>query len=139
MNITKCFKLAENASKNSDYKNGKNKIGSVIMYKNKVLGVGYNASKTNPLQAYYNKYREETDNNREFVSEEHLPCVHAEMMALLNTRNMSIDWKKTSIFVYRKNGNCRPCKACMKALKDRGIKDVYYYNSKGAIIYETFS
>lgn len=138
MNITKAFKLAENASKNSDYKNGKNKIGCAIMYKNKVLSVGWNTNKTNPLQAYYNKYREETDNDREFVSEEHLPCLHAEMMALLNTKNMSINWEKASIFVYRKNGSCKPCKGCMKALKDRGIKNIYYYNSKGEKIHETF-
>lgn len=131
MNINRGFEIAKEASKLSDYKKKNIKIGSTIIYKNKVLTIGWNTSKTNPLQAYYNKYREDTSDGREFISDEHLPCVHSELMSLINTRNMDIDWSKASMFIYRKNGTCKPCKACEQALKDRGIKKVFYTTNNG--------
>ena len=48
---------------------------------------------------------------------------------------IDIDWNKVSIFVYRescgKTRMCRPCPSCMKALKDRGIKHIYYTSENG--------
>lgn len=135
MNITKYFGLAKNASELSDYNKKNIHIGAVLVYKNKVIGSGWNTSKTSPIQMRYNKYREKTDGDRTYSADSHLPCVHAEMKALIDTKDMDIDWSKVSIFVYRENNgtlrNCRPCIGCMQALKDRGIKDIYYTNENG--------
>ena len=134
--IKKFFKLAKNASKFSDYTKKNIHIGSVLVYKNRIISVGYNTDKTNPIQYKYNLYREKTNNTiRGYTADDHLPCVHAEMKCLIDTKDLDIDWGKTSLFVYRSsNGklrNCKPCKACTKALKDRGVRHVYYTNEDG--------
>lgn len=136
MNINKFFNLAKIASKFSDYNRKNIHIGSVLVYKNKVIANGFNTSKTNPIQYQYNKYRELNNNtNRTFSADDHLPCVHSEMMCLINTKDIEIDWSKVSLFVYRESCNktrmCRPCPSCMQALKDRGIKHIYYTSERG--------
>ena len=50
ININKGFELAKNASEFSDYNKNNIRIGSVIIYKNRVLGIGYNTKKTSPIQ-----------------------------------------------------------------------------------------
>ena len=40
------FELAKKASEFSDYNKKNIHIGSVIMYKNRILGIGYNKNKT---------------------------------------------------------------------------------------------
>lgn len=134
--IDKFFKLAKNASKFSDYTKKNIHIGSVLIYKNKVIANGWNTDKTNPIQYAYNIYRQYTEDiHREYNANNHLPCVHAEMKCLIDTKDLNIDWRKATLFVYRSsNGklrNCKPCKACTKALKDRGIKNIYYTNEDG--------
>lgn len=121
------FMLARNASKFSDFK--KAQLGAVIVYKGKILSVGYNTNKESPLQKSYNRYRGfDTDSCKN--------TNHAEMMAIKNVLGLDINWSKAAIFVYRekKNGElglARPCKACMKALEDLGIRDVYYTKNGG--------
>ena len=58
ININKGFELAKKASEFSDYNKKNIHIGSVIMYKNRILGIGYNTNKTSPIQYKYNYYRE---------------------------------------------------------------------------------
>lgn len=129
----KYFQLAKNVSTLSDF-NKQYHIGCVVIYKNKVIADGYNTKRTSPTQKRYNKYRnfnEETINNG---------ALHAEIMALTRCKEMSVDWNKVYLFVYRehKNGNraiSRPCLACMNAIKDRGIKKIYY-TGDNSYIYE---
>lgn len=103
------------------------------MYHNKVLSNGWNSYKTHPIQMRYNRFRELAEDNREFINCSH--GLHAEMMCLINTKDIDIDWSKVSLFVYRENNGkkqmCRPCKACMQALKDRGINNIYYTSKNG--------
>lgn len=140
MNIEKSFKLAKNASELSDYNKKNIHIGSVMIYKNKVIANGWNSCKTNPLQMKYNMYREMNTEGRRYDANKHLPFVHAEMKCLIDTKDLNIDWAKVHLFIYRescgKGRMCRPCPSCMKALKDRGIKHIWYINNKGEEIYE---
>lgn len=134
MNIYRGFKLAKKASAFSDY--NKIHIGAVVMYKNKPIGIGWNTKKTHPLQFKYNKYRE-ANIGRKYIADEHLPMLHAEIMALQDaTRRFNGDLSKCSIFVYseKKDGYTRltrPCKACSQQLKDLGIKNIYYTTNNG--------
>lgn len=136
MNIERGFKLAKNASEFSDYNKKNIHIGSVIIYKNKVIGIGWNSKKTHPCQMKYNKYRE-YNNNREYISEEHEPCIHAEIMAVQHAiRSFKGDLSKCSIFVYseKKDGATRltkPCLSCSKRLEELGIKNIYYTTNNG--------
>lgn len=130
--IDKYFNLAKNASTFSDYP--KIHIGAVMIYKNKILTMGYNTTKSNPMQKEFNKYR--NIDEREFDINSHPNATHAEMACLLSTRHLDIDWNKVSIFVYsERSDGCtrlvRPCKACSKGLDERGIKDWYYTTDNG--------
>ena len=135
MNINRFFKLAKNASKLSDYNRKKIHIGAILVYKNKIIANGWNTQKTSPVQYKYNLYRQSLDIDRFFSANDHPPCIHAEMKCLIDSKDMDVDWSKVSLFVYRESGNktriCRPCLSCEKALKDRGIKNIYYTSEKG--------
>lgn len=144
MNINKFFRLAKNSSEMSDYNKKNIHIGAILVYKNKIIANGYNTNKTSPIQYKYNKYREKINSEmsqRIYKADNHLPYIHAEMKCLIDTKDINIDWSKVSIFIYREHkGNirmCRPCISCEKALKDRGIKHIYYTTEKG-YNYENF-
>ena len=131
--INKYFRLAKNAMNFSDCKI---KIGSVLVYKNKVLSIGYNTNKSHPLQKLLNqKYRSTKD--RVFNVDNHTNGIHSELMCLINTKGLDIEWHKVSIYIYRESNNkpsmCKPCPCCNKALLERGIKtkNIYYTNWKG--------
>lgn len=120
--IERYFRLAKNASEFGDYP--RYKIGAIIVYKSRVLSVGWNAKKENPIQKRYNI-------ERGFDVETAKNSLHAEIYAISKIKEMDINWNKVSIFIYReyKNGIralARPCPACEKAIRDLGIKHVYY-------------
>lgn len=125
------FSMAKNASEFGSY--FRYKLGCVIVYKNKVISVGWNTCKENPTQKKYNTYRGfDVDTAKNYA--------HAEINALISAKYLDINWNKVSIFVYReyKNGNiapARPCPACMKAITDIGIKNIYY-TDRGKYIHE---
>lgn len=127
MNINKFFTLAKNASEFSDF--DRVKIGSILVYKNKVISVGYNMKKSHPYQKIlnkYGKYNQDKINN----------YLHSEINCLLNVKDLDVNWNKVYIFIYRedKNGSlamCKPCSSCVNALKGIGIKKVFYTDKNG--------
>ncbi len=65
--------------------------------------------------------------------------IHAEINALASTRIFQT--KGMDILVIRVSKtlvlrNSRPCNACIDKLKQKGIRNVYYSNSDGDIVYE---
>ena len=124
------FQMAKNAATFSDYYK-QHHLGCVMIYKNKPLAISWNTLKTNPVQKMYNKYRNfpfETKNDG---------AAHAEMAALIKTKDMdNIEWNKVKVYIYRehKDGTSAiacPCPACEKAMRDRGIKHIYYTTEYG--------
>lgn len=112
--------------------------GCVITYKNKIIGRGHNSCKTHPMQQKYNKqYRSFNTDNGGFIRH----SVHAEISAISSVPYIigtNINWSKVKIFVYRicrgkrlGFGNARPCEACSHAIKDLGIRDVYFTDDAG--------
>ena len=113
----------------SDYKNVH--IGCVAVYKGNIVGIGCNTNKTHPVQKYYNKYRS-TDVDQETL----LPKIHAEISCINSIRHLDIDFSKVKLYIYRKRndkpyGMSRPCPSCMAAIKDLGIKHIYYTTNEG--------
>jgi len=107
-------------------------MGCIAVYKGRIIGRGYNSHKTHPMQMHYNKYRIKNNDNEEIM----LPKVHAEIMCLNSIKNLDIDFKKVKIFVYRIRksqpfGMARPCQACMQAIIELGIKQIYYTTDHG--------
>lgn len=99
-------------------------IGCVITYNGKVIASGYNNKKTEPLQAKYNKYRNMYGNKVVHMR-------HAEMMALKKISNLGLDGRNLVVYNYRETANgitalSRPCPACMKFIKELGIRKLIY-------------
>jgi deoxycytidylate deaminase len=123
LTIKRNFQKAKAASMLSDYPN--HKVGAVMMLGNKVIAVGYNITKTHPIQKKYNierGYDPDVKNNGQ---------IHAEMMCLINTKYLDINWSRVSLYIYREHKDhspavAKPCPACEKAIQERGIGTVYY-------------
>lgn len=122
----KFFEKAKAASEMSDFR--RIHIGSVVVYKNKVVSVGWNTTKGSPIQREYNKYRFGKDDKDK-------GCLHSEMMAMNNIPS-NIEPKHLSIYVYREGSGgelrmSRLCPACMQRAIDLGIRDIYYTTERG--------
>lgn len=131
MNDKHMFKAARECSFKSDYKEGKVRIGCVVSYKGSILTRACNSDKTHPTQDKYNCYRFKNSGSN------YLPAKsHAEILALTPLRYLDIDFNKVHVFVYRelKNGSlgmCRPCQACLAAIRQMGIKHIHYTTYDG--------
>ena len=132
MSDSHLFNLAKECSFKADYSGcGRARIGAIISYKGTVLAKGFNTDRTHTYQAKYNKWRYKDSGNR------YLPCkLHAEAMALSKIQHLDIDFSKARIYVYRelrdgKLGMARPCKACMAAIRQIGIKHINYTTDDG--------
>ena len=122
----KYFSKARQIAGISDFK--KIHIGCVAVYQGQVVGLGYNANKTHPMQKFYNRYRQQPDNL--------LPKLHAEISCLNQIKHLNINFTKVKLYIYRIRkdqpyGMARPCPSCIAAIKDLGIKNVYYTTDAG--------
>lgn len=120
------FEKAKQVADISDYY--KTHIGCVAVYQGQAIGLGCNCNKTHPTQHYYNRYRKQADNM--------LPKLHAEISCINQIKNLNINFSKVKLYIYRirKNqpfGLARPCPSCMAAIKDLGIKNIYYTTNDG--------
>lgn len=120
------FSTACDVAKMSDYKQ---QIGCVLIYKGKILGTGFNCSKTHPIQKIYNKER--------FPEEDVLHTLHAETHAISPfLHKEGIDWSKVIVYTYRIKkskpyGMSRPCPSCMAMLKNLGVRKICYSTEDG--------
>lgn len=121
--------LAKNACQYSDFM--KARLGAVLIYKGKVMSVGWNSNKTSPLQKDLNRLR-----NFPVDCDKAHHTLHAEVACLTKAKDLDIDWGRASIFVYRikKDGSAGlsyPCKGCMALIKSMGIKNIYFSTENG--------
>ena len=120
------FKKARQIANISDYK--KQHVGCVAVYQGQVIGLGCNCNKTHPMQKFYNKYR--------MPSDYMLPKLHAEISCINQIKHLDINFSKVKLYIYRIRkdqpfGLSRPCPSCMAAIKDLGIRDIYYTTNDG--------
>ena len=105
-------------------------IGCIAVYQGNIIGMGCNTNKTHPTQKYYNRYREYS---------EILPAkLHAEINCINQIKYLDINFSKVRLYIYRiRNdqpyGMARPCPSCMAAIKDIGIKNIYYTSNDGFV------
>lgn len=129
------FKIAYEVAQTSQFKNFH--IGCVVAYKKHILSCGVNSTKTNPTQKKYNKkYRKFSKSNKPIKD-----SVHAEIDALQRISypiEQNVNWNKVSIYIVRicpgkrlGIGMARPCPACMNALRDKGIRNIFYTTDIG--------
>lgn len=127
MTKAKGYAIAQKASLRSDF--GRCHTGAVAIYGGKVLALGWNSDKTSSMQARYNKAR--GFNGYTFKS-----SLHAEMMVVNKIKYLDIDFSQVRIFVWRGKNSpemSKPCAACEKAIRDLGIKKVFYTGNNSYI------
>ena len=125
------FNLAKAVSYTSDYP--RVHIGSVIIKNKETVAVSANQKKSHPLQQKLNPIRFDNHTSQQDIDK----CnnyQHAEFSAIIKCKHL--DLSGASIYVYRedKYGNlamCCPCKACLKLIKEVGIKVIYYTSTDG--------
>lgn len=120
---TRFFRKAKASSTKATHY--KTKIGAVIVSGNYIVSTGMNREKSHTMQHRYDS-RTHYHGTRSKL--------HAEIDALIKSGRM--DLTGAEIYVYREdaNGNianCKPCVSCTQALKDAGVKHVYYTSRKG--------
>ena len=120
------FHKARQVATISDY--DKVHIGCVAVYQGQIIGLGCNCNKTHPAQKFYNKYREQSENM--------IPKLHAEISCLNQIKHLDINFSKVRLYIYRIRkdqpfGLARPCPSCMAAIKDLGIKNIYFTTNDG--------
>ena len=120
MTKNKGYMIAKSASLNSDFP--RSHTGAVAVYHNKVLALGWNSNKTSSMQARYNAARG-------FNGYHYKSTIHAEMMVVNKIKYLDIDFSQVRMFIWRgedKPQISKPCAACEKAIRDLGIKRVFY-------------
>lgn len=128
------FDVARRVAQESDFDNFH--IGCVIVYKKHIVASACNTNKTSPKQKKYNKIRKF---NKGTKPTKH--SMHAEIRALSlipYPLAQTINWRDVSVYVYRickgkrlGQGLARSCPGCMAALKDKGIKKLFYTTDTG--------
>jgi deoxycytidylate deaminase len=132
MTKAKGYELAKSASLRSDFY--KCHTGAVAIYGNKILAYGWNSEKLSLLQARYNT------KTRGFDGHKFRSTIHAEMMVVTKIKYLDIDFSQVRIFVWRGQDFpelSKPCKACERALRDLGIRKVFY-TGNNSYISETY-
>ena len=126
------FQLARECSLKSDYTGGgRAHIGAIAVYKGSILAKGFNTDKTHTAQSRFNVYRYK-DSGNNYLPEK---C-HAEQTVIQKIKYLDIDFSKVKLYIYRefKDGRlamCRPCPSCQAAIKEMGIKQIYYTTESG--------
>lgn len=131
----KYFELAREIAEQSNFP--RFHVGCVLVYQNHVLSMASNTEKSDPLQKKYNRYRHFNHTTKGCINH----SGHAEMMALKKVPYpvaQKVDWKKVKCYTYRicpglpyGMGISRPCRACMTAMRERGVRDFYYSTDMG--------
>lgn len=127
------FNIAKETARLSDF-HGTN-VGAAVVEGNRVISTGFNSSKTRPLQEQYNRYRNFKD------IRDSIPRAHAEINALSPLIGKELDWDRISIYIYREKktgerGCSRPCPACLRLIKDLGIKNIYFIDENEDFVKE---
>lgn len=110
----KYFDLAQKLSVKSTHP--KHQLGCVIVKKNEVIGLGFNKFKTHPK------------------SKHPFQMIHAELDATLGINRTELEGADAYVYRETKDGNqaiAKPCPYCEAALREVGIKNVYYTTDYG--------
>lgn len=103
------------------------KIGAVIVDGNYVVSKGFNLNTSHPLQYKY---------NNKVGRYGHGHAAHAEIMALIRSKDYDLTGCEAFIGRYDRRGRfaiCRPCNACYAALQEAGISRITFTTPDGIV------
>ena len=94
------------------------------------------------MQKKYNKKYRHFNRSSKMIND----SIHAEMSCLVNIPkcvDLNLDYSKCKVYIYRISpgkrlqiGLARPCEACMNALRDKGIRKIYYTTDGSEPLYD---
>jgi deoxycytidylate deaminase len=111
---------------------GRYKLASAIVSSNRIVSIGTNRLKTDPLQAKYGR-------NRECI------FLHSEISAIKNALYTTTDFSKSDLYTVRVKrpdekakhswvwGMAKPCEGCSRAIAEFGIRSVVYSTDKHGV------
>jgi hypothetical protein len=136
LNIVKFKRLEEISKSLVDYNSSKRcHHFSFVLYKNRIISIGYNSQKTHPVNL---KNRKKSLKTGEDFSDQKYVC--SEFSAINKLKNMTnIDSKKCVLVNLRYNRNgkvdmSKPCMSCENLLKYFNFKKVIWTNNNGDYI-----
>lgn len=115
--IAKAYELAKDVKPVAN-----SRIVSFIIYRNKIISIGYNQNKTCPFQKRYGKHDKAI-------------YIHAEIHSIKQALNIRDDLSSCEMIVARAKktpdkiwqpGMARPCTGCMRAIEEHQIKRVFF-------------
>lgn len=128
----KYLRRAHSLAATSTYGTKNIKIGAVVVDKQGNTYSGKNTKKSDPIQQKYNHKRFGQD-----VHDSIGHSMHAEMAAIKNAIIKRANLQGATIYVSRVGGShseygmCRPCPACIGAVKAVGIEHIIYTTEQG--------
>ncbi len=118
-----CLQLAIETAKSSP---SKKRVGAVLLKKNKVIATAVNLEKkSHPLQARFARR----------VGLGPKIFLHSEIHALIKAREDADTIVVARVNPQDKLRNSKPCLCCELAIKEAGVKNVYYSTDEG-FLYE---
>lgn len=128
------YKYFNKAKTIADISDVKVQMGCIAVYHKQIIGTGCNCNKTHPIQKKYDRFRNLNFDGCGGVSRLH--SLHAEMNCINQIKNHDIDFSDVKLYIYRLRkdqpfGLSRPCPSCMAAIKDLGVRDIYYTTNDG--------
>lgn len=136
MNMEKIMNILEQCKvvgKNS--KCTRAQFGAIIMKDGVTVGTGYNGSARGVLNCGEDvPCLKDLHNERHHSSYDYCPAVHAEENAIINSNRE--DRIGATLFLAEANGRGgRPCIRCRRMIVNAQIKDVYYLDEDGQLVY----
>ena len=92
---------------------GNFRLGAILVHRNSIVSIGMNSYKTHPLMAARTSW----------------PFLHAEQNAIIRAGLDNCEGLDLYIARVLKNNTLamsKPCKVCIKLIKDVGIRNIYY-------------
>ena len=96
----------------------KTKMGCILLKKNRIITTATNSYKTHPVQAKW----------AEKVGKKHCIHLHAEMNALIQSREEADTLVVARVLSSGNVGVSKPCKICRAYIEQTGIKKLLYIN-----------
>ena len=114
------------------------RFGAIIVKNDAILSTGYNGSCRGAMNCGEDiECLKDLNNEESYKSYSYCPAVHAEQNAVINAARSGVSVLDSTMYLapfVKKDGDTA-CHLCMRTLINAGVKDFYYLNKDGKIVY----
>jgi deoxycytidylate deaminase len=107
------------------------RLSACLVYKNEIIGMGFNKKKSHPFQRKFAKHEEAIYLHAEIDAIKNaLKVVDADTISKSTLYIMRVKYEDTNAKKFVR-GLSKPCEGCERAIAQFGIKKVYYTTEEG--------